>query len=133
IGGGAFAVIADAEGVTTLDGRETAPAGATPDMFLDDGVPMPFLTAVASGRSIGVPGLVRLLAALHERHGALEWADLFAPAIRLADEGFRVSERLAESIEAMSARLVGTDAALVFMPGGVPLAADATLRQPALA
>ena len=133
IGGGAFAVVAGAEGVTSWDGRETAPAGTAPDMFMEDGEPLPFLTAVASGRAVGVPGLVRLLAALHERHGALGWEELFAPAIRLADEGFTVSARLAESIAAMSARLDGTEAAQIFLPGGVPLAEGHRLRQPALA
>ena len=133
IGGGAFALVADAEGVTSLDGRETAPAGATPDMFMEGGEPLPFLTAVASGRSIGVPGLVMLMAALHERYGTLPWADLFEPAITLAEEGFPVSARLAESVSGMSGRLADTDAALVFMPGGVPVAEGDTLRQPALA
>lgn len=133
IGGGAFAVVADGAGVTTWDGRETAPAGATPDMFVEDGEPLPFLTAVASGRSVGVPGLVRLMQALHAQHGKLGWAKLFEPAIRLADEGFPVSARMAESVASMSARLDGTDAALVFLPGGVPLAEGDTLRQPALA
>ena len=133
IGGGAFAIVSDGGEVTTWDGRETAPAGATPDMFMEDGEPLPFLTAVASGRSVGVPGFVRLIAALHEQYGTLPWAELFAPAIRLADEGFPVSARLAESIAAMSARLEGTDAALVFLPGGVPIEEGETLRQPALA
>lgn len=133
IGGGAFAVIAKGDEVTTLDGRETAPKGATPDMFLEDGEPLPFLKAVVSGNSVGVPGLVRMLAALHEQHGALEWEDLFAPAIHLADQGFTVTPRLAESVAASASRLKDSNAALVFMPGGVPLAEGDVVRQPALA
>lgn len=133
IGGGAFAVIGKGSDVSALDARETAPAGATPDMFLDDGDPLPFLKAVASGHSVGIPGLVRMLAALHEQHGTLEWEALFAPAIQLANEGFTVSARLAESVAAAAPRLENTDAALVFMPGGVPLAEGDVIRQPALA
>ena len=106
IGGGAFALVHSATGVTSWDARETAPAGATPDMFLgDDGQRLPFLEAVASGRSVGVPGEARLMEALHARHGKLPWADLFAPAIRLAGGGFPVSPRLANSIARYRDRL----------------------------
>lgn len=133
IGGGAFAMIAGPDGVTSWDARETAPATATPEMFIEDGEPLPFLAAVASGDSVGVPGLVRLFEALHERHGRLPWAKLFEPAIRLAEEGFSVSDSLAESIAAAGGRLVEADAGAFFVPGSVPLAAGDTLRQPALA
>ena len=78
IGGGAFALVHGPDGVTSWDARETAPAGATPDMFMEDGETLPFRSAVASGRSVGVPGLVRLMEALHARHGKARWADLFA-------------------------------------------------------
>ena len=77
---------------------------------------MGFYDAVASGRSVGVPGLVRLMERLHERHGRLPWADLFAPAIALA-EGFPVSARLAQSVAAYQERLSGADAASLFLPG----------------
>lgn len=133
IGGGAFALVAGPEGVASWDARETAPAAATPDMFLEEGAPLPFLTAVASGNSVGVPGLVRLLEALHARHGKLPWASLFEPAILLAEEGFPVSERLAQSIAVSADRLVDADAGAAFVPGSVPLAEGDTLRQPALA
>lgn len=133
IGGGAFAIVADGGGVTSWDGREQAPAGARPDMFLESGEPLPFFTAVASGHSVGVPGLVRMMAALHAEYGRLPWSDLFAPAIRLADEGFPVSPRLAGSVAAVADRLAESDAARIFMPGGVPLAEGTMLRQPALA
>src|SRR5690606_22158997 len=78
----------------TYDGRETAPAAATPDRFLRDGRPIPFDKAVHSGLSIGVPGLVRLLEVAHQRHGKLPWPRLFEPAIALAENGFPVSPRL---------------------------------------
>lgn len=96
IGGGAFIVHFDARSRTlqTYDGRETAPAAARPDRFFPDGQPMNFMTAVRSGRSVGVPGLVRLLEHVHSRHGRLAWRDVIAPAIRLARDGFLVSPRL---------------------------------------
>jgi len=96
IGGGGFLVHWDAvrKEVRTYDGRETAPAAADPRRFLREGQPMPFEEAVFSGLSVGVPGLVRLMELAHRRHGRLPWARLFEPAIRLAEEGFRVSPRL---------------------------------------
>jgi gamma-glutamyltranspeptidase/glutathione hydrolase len=97
LGGGAFLVLWDAEtrAMRTFDGRETAPAAAKPDRFLRDGEPMSFHDAVHSGLSVGVPGLVRMLKAAHDKHGKLPWAELFAPAIKLAEDGFPVSPRLA--------------------------------------
>ena len=96
IGGGAFILYWDAgkRELKAYDGRETAPASARPDRFLVDGKPMPFNEAVRSGLSVGVPGLVRLLEMVHAKHGRLPWARLFEPALRLADEGFEVSQRL---------------------------------------
>ncbi|MGL4810664.1 MAG: gamma-glutamyltransferase, partial [Beijerinckiaceae bacterium] len=96
IGGGAFIVHWDQrrQQVVTLDGRETAPAAAKPDRFMRDGKPMAFMEAVVGGRSVGVPGTVRVLEAAHKRWGRLPWERLFAPAIRLAEDGFTVSPRL---------------------------------------
>jgi gamma-glutamyltranspeptidase/glutathione hydrolase len=103
-------------------------------MFLGpDGQPLPFLEAVASGRSVGAPGLVRLIEALHRRHGKLPWADLFAPAIGLARDGFPVSPRLAQSILRYRDRLAASQAAALFLPGGEPLAEGTILKIPALA
>ena len=67
--------------MTTLDGRETAPAAARPDRFVKDGKPMPFKEAVVGGRSVGVPGTLKLLEEAHRRWGKLPWSELFAPAI----------------------------------------------------
>ncbi len=133
IGGGGFALVHGPDGLATWDARETAPAGATPDMFMENGEPLPFRTAVASGRSIGVPGLVRLMKALHTRHGKLPWADLFQPAILLARNGFEVSPRLAKMLARYADLLTEKDAATVFLPGGEPMAAGAILKQPRLA
>lgn len=133
IGGGGFALVHGPNGLTTWDARETAPAGATPDMFMENGKALPFRAAVASGRSIGVPGLVRLMEALHARHGKLPWADLFRPAILLARHGFEVSPRLARMLARYADLLTGTDAAAAFLIDGEPMAAGAILKQPRLA
>lgn len=95
IGGGAFLMVFDGQRVSAWDGRETAPALATPDMFLGpDGQPLSFDSAVLSGHAVGVPGAVRMLEAAHRQHGQLPWAHLFKPAIDLAEQGFGVSARL---------------------------------------
>ncbi len=100
IGGGAFLLHFDGQKITAHDGRETAPAGARDDMFMDQGKPMPFADAVQSGHSVGAPGLVRMLEAAHRQHGRLPWAQLLQPAITLADQGFRVSPRLHTLLQA---------------------------------
>jgi gamma-glutamyltranspeptidase/glutathione hydrolase len=100
IGGGAFLLHFDGQKVSAHDGRETAPAGARGDMFLDQGKPLPFADAVQSGHSVGVPGVVRMLEAAHRQHGRLPWAQLMAPAITLAEQGFRVSPRLHSLLQA---------------------------------
>ena len=100
IGGGAFLLHFDGQKVTAHDGRETAPAGARADMFMDQGKPLPFADAVQSGHSVGVPGVVRMLEVAHRQHGRLPWAQLLAPAITLAEQGFRVSPRLHALLQA---------------------------------
>lgn len=95
IGGGAFLLHFDGRRVVAYDGRETAPAAATEQLFLDaEGRPLAFEQAVVSGRAVGVPGTVAMLALAHRDHGRLPWVNLFEPAIRLAREGFEVSHRL---------------------------------------
>ncbi|MEM9591557.1 MAG: gamma-glutamyltransferase [Pseudomonadota bacterium] len=97
IGGGAFILYWDAaqETLTSFDGRETATAGATPDLFLDAaGKPLPRRVAMHSGLSVGVPGALAVLKLVHDEYGKLPWADLFEPAIKLARDGFPVSARL---------------------------------------
>lgn len=96
IGGGAFLMHFDGESIAAFDGRETAPAAATENLFQTaDGKPMPFHEAVVGGRSVGVPGVVRMLELAHGQYGKLPWATLFAPAIRLAEHGFAITPRLA--------------------------------------
>jgi len=96
IGGGAFMLYWSEKNQTlqTYDGRETAPAAARPDRFLDsEKKPQSFLEAVASGKSVGVPGALRMLELAHKQHGKLAWAELLQPAIRAAEEGFALSPR----------------------------------------
>lgn len=140
IGGGGFLLNYDAasERISGYDGREVAPAGARPDMFLDArGRPMPFLDAQASGRSIGTPLLIAMLKLAHDDHGRLPWARLFEPAIRLAEEGFEISPRLANFIAAAGERMrLRADfeaRAYFFDRRGNPLPVGATLRNPAYA
>lgn len=102
IGGGAFMLYWDASAkqLTSFDGRETAPLSATPNYWLGpDGAPIGFWDAVAGGKSVGVPGTLKLLEQVHARHGRLPWASLFEPAILRAEAGFPVSPRLAASIQ----------------------------------
>lgn len=97
LGGGAFLMYYDAASgdVLAYDGREIAPRGATPTLFLGaDGAPLKFFEAVQSGRSIGVPGAVAMLALAHREQGRRPWGEAFAPAIELAERGFAVSPRL---------------------------------------
>jgi gamma-glutamyltranspeptidase / glutathione hydrolase len=113
IGGGNFTMIylADAQRVVVIDGRERAPLTATPDMFLGpDGAPMPFAAARTSGLSVGVPGTLAGTAAALGLYGTMSLSDVLQPAIRLAEEGFVVSEWFAEQI-------AGTQAVLGASPG----------------
>ena len=137
IGGGGFLLHYDAADhrLESFDGRETAPASATPKMFLGpDGEPLKFYDAVVGGLSVGVPGVIRMLELAHKEHGTLPWAQLFAPAIKLAEDGFPISPRFAESIA--EDKYLGTmpvAAHYFFDATGKPLAAGTILRNPELA
>jgi gamma-glutamyltranspeptidase/glutathione hydrolase len=101
IGGGGLLLHHDAGtgALSTIDGREMAPASASEQLLLGaDGKPLPFIEAFQGGRSVGVPGNIRLMALTHAKWGKLPWADLFAPAIKLADEGFVVTDALANAL-----------------------------------
>lgn len=140
LGGGAFLLYYDAASkkVQAYDGRETAPAAATENYLrwisdTDRTEPKP--DARASGRSIGVPGVVRLLSDMHAAHGKTAWRDLFDPAVRLADDGFDVSARLASAITDSAPQLrVDADAASYFLnPDGTPKPEGSRLTNPAYA
>ena len=135
IGGGAFLMHFDGDEVSAWDGRETAPADATEDLFLDaEGQPLPFIEAAASGRSVGVPGVLRMLEAAHREHGRLPWADLFVPAIELAERGFAVSARLNTMLAADPVlREDAAAAAFYYDASGEPWPVGHVLANPALA
>nr|MBA3730275.1 gamma-glutamyltransferase [Sphingomonas sp.] len=136
IGGGGFLVASDARGdVDTYDGREEAPAAATPLWFFKDGVAKNTREAIPGGNSVGVPGNVRMMALAHRAHGKLGWQALFQPAIMLARDGFQITPR-------MHAMLGGSRAiaafspegrALFFAADGNPLPAGTRVRNPRLA
>lgn len=135
IGGGAFLMHFDGKAVEAFDGRETAPSAADEKLFIGaDGKPMPFYDAVVGGRSVGVPGTVRMLEAAHRQHGKLPWARLFEPAITLSERGFKVSARLNSLL--VSEKYLKNDptaAAYFYGADGSPRAVGETLRNPELA
>lgn len=137
VGGGGFLLYYDAAAgtVTAYDGRETAPRAATPGMFLNgDGTPKDFYAAAVGGGAVGVPGIVAMLELAHRDHGKLAWAELFAPAIQMAEEGFAVSPRLHALIEGdQHLKTFPGTAAYFFHGDGSPLQADEKLKNPALA
>ena len=137
IGGGAFLLHyhARTRTVRAYDGRETAPSAATPSLFVArDGEPMAFFDALVGGRSVGVPGLVRMLELAHRRHGRLPWQRLFEPAIRLARDGFEVGPRLhALLVRDPHLREDPAAAALFYDAQGRAWPVGHRLRNPALA
>ena len=137
IGGGGFLVHHDGKTgrMDTIDGREKAPAAATPQRFLDaTGKPMPFGQAFQGGKSVGVPGNIRLMALAHKKWGKLPWKTLFAPAIRLAEDGYQVTQPLADRTAGM-ARIWDRFPVIAaqYTDKGQPLAVGATVKNPALA
>lgn len=135
IGGGAFIMLWDGQTVHAYDGRETAPAGATGQLFLNaDGKPMAFPDAQIGGRSVGTPGVLRALEMAHKKTGHLQWAKLFEPAIRLAEQGFAISPRLHSLIAADPYIAQSPDMAAYFLNAdGSPKATGTLLQNPALA
>ncbi len=136
IGGGGYLVYAERGGTpVTFDGRETAPHAATPTWFLKNGQPMEFDDAQPGGKSVGVPGNVRMMGIAHHRYGKLPWATLFQPAIGLAREGFKITPRLYNSLlkypatGALSAQARG----IFYQADGQPKPVGTVVRNPALA
>ena len=137
IGGGGFFVYQDAATgmLSTIDGRETAPAAALPGRFTKpDGTALGFLQAVPGGKSVGVPGNMRLMAMVHRRWGKLPWKALFAPAIKLAEEGYTVTPPMANGLGFVSTLWKDFPAtAAQYMHDGKPYAVGETIKNPALA
>lgn len=135
LGGGAFLVYWDAQKqqMTSYDGREKAPEKTTPKLFLNsEGKPLKFYDAVVGGRSVGVPGTVKLLWETHQQYGKLPWAQTLAPAIELAEKGFAVSPRLHKQISKDSEKLsrFADTKAYFFNADGSPLAAGSIRKNP---
>jgi gamma-glutamyltranspeptidase/glutathione hydrolase len=135
IGGGAFLLHSNGKAVEAYDGRETAPAAADEKLFLGaDSKPVPFYDGVVGGRSVGVPGTVRMLEMAHKQHGKLPWATLFQPAITLAEEGFKVSARLNTLVKADAhLKKDPVAAAYFYKPDGDARDVGFNLRNPELA
>ncbi|HUU36463.1 MAG TPA: gamma-glutamyltransferase [Vicinamibacterales bacterium] len=137
IGGGAFLMHYDAgaKALVGYDGRETAPAAATPDQFMKLGKPLDFISAVTGGLSVGTPGVIRMMALAHARHGKLPWAALFQPAIDLADRGFPISPRLYTTLGFVAKRLCNERviAAHYLKPDCTPKDEGSLLKNPELA
>ncbi len=137
IGGGGFLLHFDAEDgtVSTINGRETAPAAARPGRFVGpDGKPMNFVQAWQGGHSAGVPGNIRLMAEAHRKWGKLKWAELFKPAIRLAERGFVVNKTLESRLEGISRFWPNFDKARsIYWVDGKPAKAGMVIRNPELA
>ena len=136
IGGGGYLVYSDRGApAVTFDGREKAPAAATGTWFYKNGQPMAFKDAQPGGKSVGVPGNLRMMALAHRRYGKLPWAALFQPAIRLARDGFKVTPRLYNSLLHYPATgaLSAEARAIFYLPSGQPKSVGTVVRNPAFA
>lgn len=136
LGGGAFLLYWDAATgeLTTYDAREKAPLAADGDYWLDEsGEPMGFMDAVIGGRSAGVPGTPMLLETLHTDHGTMDWAELLQPAIDTAENGFTVTQRMADSVAGATGLDTFVETSEYFFPGGEPIAEGSTLTNQAYA
>ncbi|MCX7353491.1 MAG: gamma-glutamyltransferase [Alphaproteobacteria bacterium] len=138
VGGGGFLLYYAARdrSLAAYDGREMAPASATPTMFLaPDGTPYDFIDVAQSGLSVGVPGALRMLEAAHKENGKLPWAKLFEPAIKRAEDGFAISKRLFRLLESEQGRmsLMPAAGAYFYDAQGLPKPVGTILRNPALA
>ncbi|HZZ30454.1 MAG TPA: gamma-glutamyltransferase, partial [Phenylobacterium sp.] len=137
LGGGAFMTYYDAKThqVTAYNGRETAPAGATPELFYGtDGKPMPKGQAVVGGRSAGVPGAIAMLHLAQSQHGKLAWKDLFGDAEHLAGDGFHVPARMAAAGSSNAPQAKQPDAIAYFTkPDGTKIQAGEVMKNPAYA
>lgn len=135
IGGGGFLVLDDGKGhLMTLDGREKAPKAATPDWFKVGDRYLTTAEAIPGGKSVGVPGNVSMMAEAHRLHGKLKWREIFQPAIRLARDGFVVSERLTAFLDRFATTgALSDEGRALYYSGGKPVAAGTVLKNPRLA
>jgi gamma-glutamyltranspeptidase / glutathione hydrolase len=135
IGGGGYLVYSERGGApVTFDGRETAPHAATPNWFMKGGQPMEFSDAQPGGKSVGVPGNVRMMGLAHKRYGKLPWAALFQPAIKLARDGFKITPRLYNSLLKYPATgaLSAEARSIYYQADGQPKPVGTVVQNPAL-
>ena len=136
IGGGGYLVYSErGSAPVTFDGREKAPAAATGTWFYKNGQPMQFSDAQPGGKSVGVPGNLRMMALAHQRYGKVKWAALFQPAIRLARDGFKITPRLYNALDKYPATgaLSAEARAIFYQADGHPKPDGTTVRNPAFA
>ncbi len=137
IGGGAFSLYWDNKNkkLSSYDGREKAPMAADGKLFQENGKNMNWWEALAGGRSVGVPGVVAMMEKIHKQHGKLPWADLFEGAIKLSEEGFEISPKLATSIANKTNPALGRyeKSWEYFFPKGKPIKAGVSKKNPELA
>lgn len=137
IGGGAFMLYWDNQKkqLYSIDGRETAPASVNPAWFMNNTEPMKWIDAVVGGRSVGVPGVLRGLELAHSKAGTLPWSVLFEDSIQVAEEGFKVSARLASLVatERHPGLKTFTTSSVYFYPAGFPLKEGTLKKNPSLA
>jgi gamma-glutamyltranspeptidase/glutathione hydrolase len=136
IGGGSYLVYSPGGAApVTFDGRETAPRAATGTWFYKDGKPLDHEDAVPGGKSVGVPGNLRMMAMAHRRYGKLPWAALFQPAIRLARDGFRITPRLHGSLDGSrrTGALSAEGRSLFYQADGNPKPVGTLVKNPAFA
>ena len=137
IGGGAFSLYWDKANkkLSSYDGREKAPLDADGKLFQEYGKNMNWWEALAGGRAVGVPGVLAMMEKTHQQYGKLPWAELFEDAIKLSEEGFEISPKLAHSIANKTNPALGRyDGAWdYFFPNGKPLQAGAIKKNPELA
>lgn len=136
VGGGGYLVYSQrGGGPVTFDGRETAPHAATGTWFFNGSQPMGHDEAIPGGKSVGVPGNLRMMALAHREYGKLPWAALFQPAIRLARDGFTISPRLYGSLEQFrrTGALSQAARAIFYGPDGNPLPVGTLVKNPAFA
>jgi gamma-glutamyltranspeptidase/glutathione hydrolase len=136
IGGGAFMMLWDpaTKTVTSFNGRETAPASATPQMFLDaNGRPRPKGEVIPGGLSVGVPGVIAMLDMAHKKYGKLPWARLFDPAIKLATDGFALKSKLANAIAGSRTAAMPDLKKYFYKADGTPYREGEILKNPELA
>jgi gamma-glutamyltranspeptidase/glutathione hydrolase len=137
LGGGSFMTFYDAKThkVTAYNGRETAPAGATPELFYGpNGKPMPKGEAIVGGRSAGVPGAIAMLYLAQSQHGKLAWKDLFGDAEHLAADGFHVPARMAAAASSNAPQVKQPDAVAYFTkPDGTKIQAGEVFHNAAYA